>query len=312
MKAQAELRQGLALVKAKQSTAALAAFDRAIAADPKGDIGARALYESAWLAHDSKQSTDEAERWKRLEAEFPTSQYAGEAAFQQGETLFEAKSWQDAATAYRRVTEKYPQSQSAPLAWYKLGSALYNLPDWKGAAAAFDKAATFPKSEVAAESSFWAAESTRRAGDWKAAAPRYESFLKNATGGGAPENIQQFVPAAHLGLGQALLASGESARAITEFQSGLEKAQGATEVELHFRLGEALLQQKNYKAAATQFLKVATLYNDSEYASRAQWNAAQAMEQSGDANAAQALYKAMAARQPADEWTAKAQAQLKG
>ena len=58
-------------------------------------------------------------------------------------------------------------------------------------------------------------------------------------------------------------------------------------------------------------LKISTLYKDSEWAPRAQWGAAQALEKSGDQAAAIELYRALAARQPADDLTNQAQERLK-
>jgi TolA-binding protein len=70
------------------------------------------------------------------------------------------------------------------------------------------------------------------------------------------------------------------------------------------------VQQNKFKEAATQFLKVSTLYANSEWAARAQWNAAEATEKSGDKQAAIELYRALATRQPADALAAKAQERL--
>jgi TolA-binding protein len=55
---------------------------------------------------------------------------------------------------------------------------------------------------------------------------------------------------------------------------------------LNYRLGEALAQSGKGKEAATQWLKVVITYPQSEWAAQAQWQAAQALEKSGDKDAA--------------------------
>lgn len=308
-RARAFTRQGLALTKAKNGAAAMAAFERAVAAAPKGETAARTLYEAAWLARDLKQSQKESALWTRLATEFPDSPLAAEAAFQQGEALFAAKQWNSAATAYRRVTDGYAKSEVAPLAWYKLGSALYNAKSWSEAGAAFDRA-TALKSEVAAESLFWAGESWWQAESPGEARSRYEAFIK-AAGSNNSKELRALLPSAHLGLGRALSAAGDWTRAATVFRAGLSGARGVVDAELNFRLGEALAQTGNDKAAATQFLKVAISHADSQWAPRAQWGAAQSLEKSGDKAGALAAYRALAARRPASDLTAQAQERIR-
>jgi TolA-binding protein len=310
-KARAHLRQGVALAKAKQ-VASLAAFDKAIAVDPKSELAAQALYESAWAAHDLKQAAQESARWTRLASEYSSSPYAAEANLQRGEALFVTKNWNEAANAYRVVTQNHASSEVAPLAWYKMASAFYNLRNWSEAASAFDKAATFSKSSIAVESNFWAAQSWRQAGgDMNAARARYETFIGAASTPNAANNIKQLLPSARLGLGQTLAASNDWERAVTVYRAGLAGASGGVAAELNYRLGEALSQSGNNKDAATQWLKVVINYPQSEWAARAQWQAAQLLEKTGDRDAAIANYRALSQRQPANEWTAQAQDRLK-
>lgn len=306
-RARAYLRQGLALNKAKNAAGALAAFDRATAVDANGESGLRALYESAWVAHDFAPA-QEAARWERLAG--AVSPYTNEARFQLGETRFAANSWQDAATAYRAVTND-AKSEFAPLAFYKLGSALFNLQQWREAASAFDSASKL-KSEVTLESAFWAGESLKRADDLNEAKSRYQAFLASAGKASAPKSAKAYLPQARLGFGQALLASSDAAGAVRVLQEAQASGvTGAIAAEIAFRLGEAFNKSGNFKGAATQFLKVVTLYPKSAFASQASFEAAQATEKSGDRAAARALYEAVAARQPASEYAAQAQQKLK-
>jgi TolA-binding protein len=311
-KAGSYLRQGLALREAKNGAGALAAFDRALAADPKGEVAAQALYESAWQAHDLKQPNEEAARWKRLAADFPDSKYAAEAAFQQAEVLYDAKSYAEAAAAYRRVLEKSPQSEIAPLAWYKLGSALYNQKDWAEAAPAFDQAAA-AKKDFSLESSFWAGESWRQAGKLSEAKTRYAAFLQalNAAGSTPSKETQAFAPRAQLGLGLALAADKDWPGATAAYTAGLKTADGADAAELHYHLGEALAQQNKWKEASTEFLKVSISFPESKWNDKAQWNAAQALEKSGEKAPAVAIYKSLVARQPESAEAKQAQERLK-
>ena len=305
-KSEALFRQGLALAKAKNN-GALAAFDAAIAADPKGDFAADALYESAWLLQEQK-SPDAASRWARLEREFPQSERAGEALYQQGEVALAAKKWDEAASFYRRAAEKDPQSTTASRAQYQLGTALYNAEKWADAATAFDKAAIAKKEAFAGESPYWAAESYRRAGKLPEAATRYETFVTSIEGNNAaPAELKTYLPSARLGWGQSV---SDPAKAVTIYQAALAKAEGGAKSELQFRLGEALFKQNKY-ADAAPLLSLAALNDKATWAPQAQWLAAQSLENSGAKGDALVMYRKLATRQPASDLTAKAQEKVK-
>lgn len=313
-KASAFLSQGLALVQTPDKAAALPAFDSTIAADPKSETAARALSESAWVLHDTKQTEKELAAWTRLATEFPLSPLSAEAFFQRGEALFEQKKWDDAAVSYRTVGDKYPDSELNGAARYKLGSTLYNQEKWGDAATAFGAAAkskTGDKAaDVALESSFWAGESLRRAGNLASARAPYQTFIvgNNAK---TPMHLRELLPAARLGLGQALEAANDGASAIPVYRAGLDGASGATATELNFRLGQSLLKSGNSKDALPLLLKVAILDPKSEWAAQSQWNAAQITEKNGDRAGALELYRKLSQSQPPSEWSAKAGEQVK-
>ncbi len=305
VRARAYIRQGLALGQAKDYPNAQLAFDAAVSAAPKSDTGAQALYEAAWLAHDSKQIGVENARWQHLETDFPTSKLAPEAVFQQGESLLDAKKWSDAATVYERMLQKYPTDDLASRANFGLGTALYNAQNWTEAAAAFDKVGA-SKEQFSLEAPFWAAESLRKGGDLAGAGARYQKFVQavdaNKT---APASLKAFVPMARLGWGQSVGA----AQAIPIYQSALTTAQGKTKTELSFRLGEALTTQGKWAQALPVLLPVTTSQND--WRAPAQWLAAQALENTGVKTDAITLYQKLAKSQPSNQWTEKATARLK-
>lgn len=305
-KSEALFHQGFALAKIKNN-GALAAYDAAIAADPQGDFAAEALYESAWLLREQK-SADEAARWARLERDFPNSKRAGDALYQQGEVALAAKKWDDAAGFYRRAAEK--GGDLAPRANYQLGTALYNAQKWADAATAFDKSGEAKvKTAFAPEAPYWAADSYRRAGKLTEAATRYEAFVNNIEGNVAsvPTELKTYLPAARLGWGQSV---SDPVKAVTIYQAALPKAEGAVKAELQFRLGEALFKQKKYDEAAP-LLALAALDEKTTWAPQAQWFAAQSLENTGAKGDALALYRKLVARQPATEWTTKAQERIK-
>jgi TolA-binding protein len=144
-----------------------------------------------------------------------------------------------------------------------------------------------------------------------AARTRYETFIAAASTPSAAKEIKELLPSARLGLGQALAAANDWTRAATVYRAGLAGASGAVAAELNYRLGEALSQSGSNKDAATQWLKVVINHPQSEWASRAQWQAAQLLEKTGDRDAAIANYRALSQRQPASEWTTQAQERLK-
>lgn len=311
-KSEAFLRQGLALSKAKDA-GALAAFDAAITADPKGESAAEALSESAWLLHDAKNA-DEAARWVRLVTEYPDSQWAAEGWYQQGEIALAAKKWDDAANFYRRAAEKTTNKNApdlAPRASFQLGTALYNAEKWADAAAAFDKAgASAVKTKFAPEAPYWAADSYRRAGKLTEAATRYEAFVNNVEGNVAavPVELKEYLPAARLGWGQSI---SDATKAVAIFQPALTTAKGSVKTELQFRLGEALFKQNKYTDALPHLLPVATQGENTAWGANAQWLTAQVLENTGAKGDALAMYRKLAERQPATDFTAKAQEKVK-
>ncbi len=312
--ARGQLRRGLALHKgdAASKTSAQAAFASALQLDPRGDTGARALYESAWAATEAK-SPAASELWQRLARDFPASKYAASAQFQVAESLFAAKKWEAAAQA--AVTQS-PASEDAPLAWYQMGSALFNAQKWSEAAAAFERAASFPKSESALESVFWAGQSQLKAQNLKAARPFFERFLSGAaasTAGAASAKAgwRKWIVPARLGLGRALVEGGDNARAEAVLRQALAGDAGSGAGEGNFLLAQALFAQSKWKAAAEAALKVTTLSGASERAPQSAWIAAQATEKSGDKASAAALYRAIAQAQPPGEWAAQAAERLK-
>ena len=260
--------------------------------------------------HEAKDSAQEAARWARLEKQFPTSKLAPEAIFQQGEIALAAQKWDDAAAAYRRVLDKHAQSELAPRASYQLGTALYSAQKWADAATAFDKAgAATAKERFAVEAPFWSAESYRRAGKLGEAATRYETFVKNLeANAAAPDDLKDYLPAARLGWGQSV---NDAARAAEIYQPALASAKGKTKVELALRLGEALHKQGKYPEAIQHLVSVATGAAESEWGAQAQWLAAESLEKTGAKGDALALYRRLAERQPATDYTTKAQAKVK-
>jgi TolA-binding protein len=219
--------------------------------------------------------------------------------------------------AFRPVTEKHPQSEEAPLAWYQLGSSLYNSKSWAEAATAFEKASSFPKSEVAAESLFWAGQSRAKAGELAVSRPHYERFLSliGAPGASAKyKDAMAWAPLARLGLGRSLLES-DSARSEALLRQAListsAKLPASASAEAQWRLAQALQAQIRWKEASVQALKVATIHADSEWASDASWLAAEAAEKGGEAQTATTLYRAIAAQNPPGPHARQAQERLK-
>ena len=305
-KARALTRQGLALGKAKDFAGAQVAFDAAINAAPQSEVGAQALYEAAWLAHDAKQNEQEIARWTRLATDFPDSKLAPEAIFQRGELALSAKKWDEAATLYARLLEKYPQDELAPRAQFGLGTALYNAQKWMEAARAFDKVGA-SKEQFSIEAPFWAAESFRKGGNQTEAGPRYGRFVKEVEGNAnAPAQLKEMLPLARLGWGQSMSTP---ALAADVYAPALALARGNTKAELGFRLGEALVMQEKWAQALPVLLPVAT--SDNPWSANATWLAALSLERTGAKADALALYQKLAASKPSNEWSEKAAARVK-
>ncbi|BCM93981.1 outer membrane protein assembly factor BamD [Abditibacteriota bacterium] len=306
VKARAYIRQGLALGKAKDNASAQLAFDAAVTAAPKSDMGAQALYEAAWLAHDAKQTQVESARWTRLETDFPDSKLTPEAIFQNGELALSAKKWDEAAATYERLLQKYPADKLAPNANFSQGTAYYNAQKWTEAAAAFDKVGP-SKESFSLEAPFWAAESLRKGSNLTEAGSRYQKFVQAVENNAkATAELKALLPAARLGWGQSVSTP---AQAATIYQPALASAQGKTKTELSFRLGEALTAQNKWSQAVPVLLPVATSEND--WTAPAQWWLAQSLENTGAKADALAMYQKLAKSQPSNQWTEKAAAHIK-
>ena len=309
----AYFKQGLALEKAKSPQGALTAFQAAVTADPKGDEAPRALYEAAWTANDSKDP-GEAALWTQLATNYPQSDYAAEALFHEGEIKFTANDFAGAATLYQSETATYPSAKVTPLVWYKLGSALYKDSSWGPAADAFDHAAA-AQSEVALESSFWAADAHRQANQFDAARAGYATFIagvKTPAAGVTPSAAcLALLPRAYYGQGLVAEAGGDWKTAVTAYGAAQDGASPDLLPELLLRQGRAQQNAGDSTDALTTLLKVTISYPTSTWAPEARWLAGNASESTGDKNAAIAIYQALAADKTAGDFSEKAAAKLK-
>ncbi|HOQ28715.1 MAG TPA: tetratricopeptide repeat protein, partial [Armatimonadota bacterium] len=91
---------------------------------------------------------------------------------------------------------------------------------------------------------------------------------------------------------------------------GLKAAQGDAAAELQLRKGEALQAQGKHADAATEFLKVAVLYPQSEWAPKAQYQAGQAYENAKEKTRAIAVYRALIEQYPQSQAAEQARARL--
>jgi TolA-binding protein len=116
----------------------------------------------------------------------------------------------------------------------------------------------------------------------------------------------------HFRLGLAAKAVGLVDRAEAEFKQTIALTQTIEAAKAQFNLGALQHQQKNYTAAAKQFLRVEMLYDYEDLAPKSLYHAVEAFQQAGpDSSRRMALYqKKLAEKYPQSEWNKKAQ-QLK-
>jgi TolA-binding protein len=113
----------------------------------------------------------------------------------------------------------------------------------------------------------------------------------------------------HFRIGLAAKAVGLLDRAEAEFKQTIALTQTIEAAKAQFNLGALEHQQKNYTAAAKQFLRVEMLYDYEDLAPKSLYHAVEAFQQAGpNSNRRMALYKKkLAEKYPQSDWNKKAQ-----
>ena len=219
-RAEALLRAGVCETLRPDDTAAVALFDRALAAAraSSGAAGAEAAgireqawYEKAWALSRSGRTSEAGEAFDTLSREFPQGRLAPEAFFRRAAQALEQKRYDEAREGFRKVSRD------------------------------------FPRSSVADQALYWAAESSLEAGDPRAAADGFWSYLSSRPRG-------SMIDPAREGFERSLEATGSSALA-AEYAARASSQKGLpTETVTRVRLAHARLVLRDSPKEALELL----------------------------------------------------------
>ena len=331
----------LALSRMGEHNEAVHGFEAFVKDYPDHELVPRALLELGWLHSELKQPQEALAVFERLAAEYPNSRYVDEALFRIGELRYDQGNFPAAQAAYEQVLADYPESEILGEAAYKLGWALIKQNKRDEAIEplllAAEKAAD---PAVAADARFHAATWLLKKQQYADVAallqPALEGELneQNAplavlTGqaglglsdwDGAEQMFQRVidtVPAtaaalqAQIGLGRVHKGRGDTAQALETFKSLTASSDRRIALEAQFELADTHRQAGDLRTAALEYLKVAILYDDADWAVRSQYAAGLCFEQMGATEDAARAYKVITERyKEHTEWVEKAETRL--
>lgn len=330
-----------ALRKADRAADAIGLYERAAAAAPDGTTAPHALLGLGWarLATEDARAGEAFEEVIKRFADSDAAKIALTGLLATGQAMFAREDYDGAALAYGRIIEGFPDSEAVDEARYGLGWVKLRqnksdeaLPLFEAAATAADDPAVEADARYQAARLLYAAKDFERAaamlkplreregdGDrlaWAMALlgqtwismKRYEpaAELFRETLARWPEH--EVAAHAQLGLGRALRLLARYDEAI----AALGKATGpAVAAQAQYELALALQGKGDTARAAEEFLKVAILHPDTQWAAPAQFAAGQCYERLGESDNAVKSYQVIINRYADQtEWADKAKARI--
>jgi TolA-binding protein len=268
--------------------------------EPAQDVRARMLYETAWAYRDLAGPEIEAARaklareqaknkppsnevppskvpvqpaevkaraaYKALIAEYPDLPLATEARFELAELLAERTDLEEAIKLLTEGLDKEPAAELGDKIRLRLGAALAAKGEFKAARAQFDAVGQNPKSPLAAQGQYRAAECLMQTKDWTEAVKRLLPFRDN----GQLQNIQGVSDRALLRLGHAYGHLGDWNLSRQALEILTQRFGNSPWVhEARYSIGWAWQQQKNYDQAVNVYNQV-TAGTLTEVAARSQ------------------------------------------
>ncbi|MEX2188412.1 MAG: tetratricopeptide repeat protein [Pirellulales bacterium] len=194
----------------------LAAFLTAYADD---ELAAYALPYLGRLALDAKKYDVAEQRFRQALDKFPTGPLAEEAQFGLARTHEHQGDHAAAEEGFAAIAARR-DSPIADVAQFRLGLVRYTRGDYAAAEKTFAELVTgFPRSQLVAKSDYWRALSIKSQQRWREAAGLLIAVAEHATGSAAGASTDEsFAATARYHAGDALLAAGEAAAAIEQFE----------------------------------------------------------------------------------------------
>jgi len=322
-----------ALLKADSPADAVVLYSQALELDPEGATAPFAQAGLGW-AKLSAGEADAAEAFRILARKHATSEAASQAPgglLAVAEKLYAQEKYAGAQELYEEVLADFAASEAAPKAQYKLGWALMKQDrnqEAMGHLAQAARADTDPA--IRADAAHQAARLLADSGEFARAvellAPLqqatepadklgwamallgrcYATLGKHAEAMKVFESVAERFPE-HSARADVLVGIARIHREQKQPDKALAAAEKALEIaneegaEAHFEIAACYRDLGETNRAAEEFLKVAILYGDRQYASRAQFEAGQCYEQTGDKQTAIATYEVAVRDYPEQE-----------
>jgi len=258
------------------------AFSAVEQLDPGSEFADDAVYGKAWSLRMQKKYEGARVAWNQLVVNYPQSPLVAEARFRMGEECYQLGKYPEAILAFEGVPSS---SDFADHAMYWKGWAEYRLEQFSKSAYTFSLIRTsFPRSKLAVDAQFRAAEAHRESGEFELALRGYrvlvemqpsEEYLVQSLYGlaqsaafsgdqASAENYRtqlvatgkagDFAPRAFFDLGVAAYNRRQYSRAIREFTSLLSQySQHTLAADAWFQLGLCYLREERYGEAKDAF-----------------------------------------------------------
>jgi len=281
---------GDACFAAKRYAEAADAYQKTLVRFPTSRHAEDALYRLAYSLYLAKDYPTAAESFRQFAERFPGSPNASQAQFLMGASLAQAGWLDDAEKALKSYLVRFPKDAFVAKAHYHLGQISEARKETTAALAAYAQSrAADPASEVAGEA-------MRRTGVICFTEQRFAE-ARRAFGVVVREYPRTALPAAvYEWLAAQLTADGQWADAqkcyelLIEHYSG-DAAAGRSVEQAHFALGQQLLRQDKWAAAASAFSELVAKYPESSLSPRAKLHVAECYRRTGDADKAVACLR---------------------
>jgi len=322
-------RAGVGLGDARQALghpeAAAAAYLKALADDPRGELADAALYSAALAQADAGKLEAAAALCRRLLRDWPRSSLRGRAEFALGEFLFRGRDFASASTTFASLAKAPREGVSAATVAARLAWCAYEQKQARQARRLFAQVLKqHPKSPEAAEAAFMLGRIAADAGDYAAAADAFEKcrtdypaadyagraaveagavLLRQGKGDQAAKVLagvlkdrpdSAFAARARLFLAEAQLEAGDAAGALKNYDAVIAAGVDASlTTPAQLGAGHALRAQKKFREAAGRFDIAAGADPGgpgAEHLPAALFWAGRSLEDAGEAKAAEARY----------------------
>ena len=336
---------GRCLHELKRFDDAVKAFEMLKDQYPGSPQAKDALYQIGWAYKSNNHSQKALEVFKRFVATQPDSKNAPRGCLLIGEFQYQKEQFEEAITNYRKgielATDREPQGQIL----YRLGWALKATKQFDEASNAFEQVmATQARPTLKADARFRMGSIAFERKKFALAAGHFRSVLKEfADTDEVPEathslgeclnSMGQFLDAektlrqllnvkpakalaakTRVSLGFALQNQKKMDAALAEYQAALAvplSAKGETAAQARYRIGECMLQKKQYDEALSEFINVLAHYRPHIFwAAAAQYKIGECWERQKDIKKARGAYQKVVTDFPESEHAKQAKKRL--